>query len=312
MNGYNASTFFTAEGSFDGIGNTNSVLGFSNLNQHGDINSYTFDASVATGNIVCKSYNELSSANKSDTSITNLYMLKDAFNVFMMRKSISLFEFLDSPIKDDETLYKTLDLLSYFSNIPFDPSDTVRSLVKKTSLDEEKAWLNSCLGSLTDTTKLDTMTNNIGIIIDLWIHTMKDLNIQEDILTQKSKKVEDIRKKISTIQILPVNELLVPVLDALQDYVDKEYLQVGLQDQYNLCLVYFKRIIIMQELMKDIRFFQDTSKPPLCPVCFDNTVNTCLVPCGHTFCMDCTGRDMRVLCPVCRSAVHKKQKMFFA
>jgi hypothetical protein len=156
------------------------------------------------------------------------------------------------------------------------------------------------------------MTNNIGIIIDLWIHTMKDLNIQEDILTQKSKKVEDIRKKISTIQILPVNELLVPVLDALQDYVDKEYLQVGLQDQYNLCLVYFKRIIIMQELMKDIRFFQDTSKAPLCPVCFDNTVNTCLVPCGHTFCMDCTGRDMRVLCPVCRSAVHKKQKMFFA
>lgn len=52
----------------------------------------------------------------------------------------------------------------------------------------------------------------------------------------------------------------------------------------------------------------------MCPVCFDNEVNTALVPCGHTYCKGCSEADRSryAKCPQCRAQINARIKIFFS
>jgi hypothetical protein len=45
-----------------------------------------------------------------------------------------------------------------------------------------------------------------------------------------------------------------------------------------------------------------------CPICFDNNVDTCIVPCGHTFCHKCIESARN--CYMCNQEIFLKQKVF--
>jgi hypothetical protein len=52
----------------------------------------------------------------------------------------------------------------------------------------------------------------------------------------------------------------------------------------------------------------------MCPVCFENEVNTAMVPCGHTYCKGCSEADRSryARCPQCRSQINARIKIFFS
>lgn len=50
----------------------------------------------------------------------------------------------------------------------------------------------------------------------------------------------------------------------------------------------------------------------ICSICFHNTVDSFVIPCGHTFCSECAGKGAEHNCPVCRTAVTKISKLFFS
>jgi chromosome segregation ATPase len=52
----------------------------------------------------------------------------------------------------------------------------------------------------------------------------------------------------------------------------------------------------------------------MCAVCFENEVNTALVPCGHTYCKGCSEADKSryAKCPQCRQQINARIKIFFS
>jgi uncharacterized coiled-coil DUF342 family protein len=58
----------------------------------------------------------------------------------------------------------------------------------------------------------------------------------------------------------------------------------------------------------------DDKEKKMCPVCFDNEVNTALVPCGHTYCKGCSEADRSryAKCPQCRTQINARIKIFFS
>lgn len=57
-------------------------------------------------------------------------------------------------------------------------------------------------------------------------------------------------------------------------------------------------------------------KPNLCSVCFENQVDKCIVPCGHTFCSKCVDKSLRSgpvqSCMSCRAPIEKTVKIFLS
>ncbi len=51
-------------------------------------------------------------------------------------------------------------------------------------------------------------------------------------------------------------------------------------------------------------------KPNTCAICYDRQVDGCLVPCGHTFCISCSGSLSK--CPMCTSPIQSRVKMFLS
>jgi hypothetical protein len=51
-------------------------------------------------------------------------------------------------------------------------------------------------------------------------------------------------------------------------------------------------------------------KEPLCVVCINEPVNHVFVPCGHTFCGQCTKR-LTAVCFICRTEIRQKMRIYF-
>jgi hypothetical protein len=51
----------------------------------------------------------------------------------------------------------------------------------------------------------------------------------------------------------------------------------------------------------------------ICPVCFDKEVSMVYIPCGHTYCKQCSDLDnsRHAKCPQCRSHINARVKIFF-
>jgi len=72
----------------------------------------------------------------------------------------------------------------------------------------------------------------------------------------------------------------------------------------------YKKISDFKRLVKFC--LKDDDKPQLiniCSICVTNRINTCLNPCGHTFCLNCINK-MNNKCGMCRNNIISKIKIF--
>ena len=46
----------------------------------------------------------------------------------------------------------------------------------------------------------------------------------------------------------------------------------------------------------------------ICPICFENKINICCIPCGHTYCKKCI--ECSNNCFICRSNINKIIKIY--
>ena len=46
-----------------------------------------------------------------------------------------------------------------------------------------------------------------------------------------------------------------------------------------------------------------------CSICFDNNIDTVLVPCGHTFCLKCINSSSN--CYICKAHINYYQRIYF-
>jgi hypothetical protein len=293
--------------------NTTSFNGFlyGNLaptEDEGVLNSYNTQEMIL--NSLRSNYNSVEARDNEIHSYINVNMLRDKFIAFMNKKNASVFDFLVQPLNEEDTIYKALDLVNRFDGLDYKQNQPLVKYFNEPNLTEANAWLNSIL-TIGEDSPLNMLKKNINIIIQNWIQTMIELESHETHLMSKIEEVKSIQKKIEIIQLLPVNENLVPVLESLEKYTETAYKSLDIKKYFEDCLSSYKRVYLLQNLMSYIRVVQPSPTLPLCPVCFDDPINICLVPCGHTFCNNCVANNIRLQCAVCRTNVTSKQRIFF-
>lgn len=292
-------------------GHVTSDLGYANLNESVSDLTLQLDVSQITSNLIMYTHNVINKDNPFDNKIKNIYILKNNFSAFMMDSNIKIFEFLNKPITNNETLQKTLNIIFKFQGKNYDPNQNIEELFINTSMVETNMWVSSRLKT-EGNTQIEIFISQINSFIEIWIEVIRDLFKAEELLNQKVKRIESIQQKIGAIQLLPVNECLELVLKDLEKYIEMEYNNSKLEDAYNDCIIVYKRLHTLQDIRNGIKMFIEKDVTSMCPVCLEKAVDTAAIPCGHTFCNACINRDMRYSCPVCRSHISKKQKIYFS
>jgi len=271
-------------------------------------NMNTFNTEEVIINYLRSSYNTIDQSNKGETnSYEKLQRLKDKFIVYMNNKNASIFDFIAKPLNENH-IKDAVEIVNKYENRNYEKDKPLTQFFDD-SLVEAKEWLNAAI--TTDSTQEASvlLKSNINAITDLWLDTIKELSSTEDKLIANMKEIQNIQKKIEILQLLPMNESLIPVLESLEKYIEAAYNETNIKELYYKCLKYYKRVYVLHDLMTATRVSQGDSSVPRCPVCFDNVIDTCLVPCGHTFCGEC---DIRFKCAICRTNILSKQKIYFS
>jgi hypothetical protein len=94
----------------------------------------------------------------------------------------------------------------------------------------------------------------------------------------------------------------------METYIERQFETHPIHD------IYWDYIYSLQKYtaLRDILMPQRTSNisEPTCCICMTETIVMAMVPCGHTFCTNCSKRTL--VCHVCRQAVTSRLRVFFA
>ena len=90
-----------------------------------------------------------------------------------------------------------------------------------------------------------------------------------------------------------------------------EHQLIIMQHQLPQIIKHLKKIVILTDAMATVRQMINVSTEPMCSICFQDVVSLVSIPCGHTFCASCGGKQLNS-CYICRVQVRERVKIYFS
>ena len=152
----------------------------------------------------------------------------------------------------------------------------------------------------------DELPEQIGEEVAKYIEPYKQavdnlLEIQCE-LERKKAEIHDFKKLALTIETKNVHTQ--KLLNIIDDFCQDANLD-QLQTRYREARQEVGKYRSMFSVCKTV----DLLNRYVCYVCVENTVDVCMVPCGHVLCNKCSG-SIRTSCPFCRGPIQSKVKMY--
>ena len=156
----------------------------------------------------------------------------------------------------------------------------------------------------------DTSINKWTSISRNLLDYMRDVGDELIRIDQKLRNecslLDSVVEKVHQIIDLPKVEL--DGFECMMEaYIEKQFEHHPIRD------IYWDYIYTLQKYtaLRDILIPQrvaNTSEPT-CSICMTEPVVMAMIPCGHTFCTNCSKRT--ILCHVCRQTVTNRLRVFF-
>ena len=173
---------------------------------------------------------------------------------------------------------------------------------------------------------------NLNTSLKINITTINELEIEKtEIYNYKSSifsNHQDIMIKLYRTEfgemkeINDINDCIIKYINLIKSYTDKwnteyyskkkKYLETTIAKQEEQLTAYRKLFInTTKEIIKAEKLNKN-----ICPICFENDINMCAVPCGHTCCNDCIGQSIKYhnsrvsKCLNCRNPINEYIKFY--
>lgn len=171
--------------------------------------------------------------------------------------------------------------------------------------------LNMYIKSLEEFKASDTPLNRWSYVIKSLIDYMKTTGDELINLDQS------LQKKCRTLDAAAEKLIQVSTLDTLEVEGFHEMVQIyilKLFEKYPIEKLYWEYMNTVQKYsaIRDVLTCHRVinSAEPLCCICMTEVVIIAFVPCGHTFCTNCSKKT--ITCHICRQHVQNRIKLFFS
>jgi len=158
---------------------------------------------------------------------------------------------------------------------------------------------------------LSDTTQTIHKIMNQYLDTLKEMFRSIELLNMKIDKVEALKNKLLTIPLDDSeSEELLNLKQAILSYIRAEYDANRIQEDYTTFCTQYARFSALRSVILALSVSANSADGPTCSICTTNRVCFALIPCGHTFCNECSQRQ-RHQCFICRTTLRERQRLYF-
>lgn len=157
---------------------------------------------------------------------------------------------------------------------------------------------------------LTQIKEQVNTLIDLYKETGEKLLECENQLKMRLEKMDKLQRRVATMMDLQTNEAMPNLLKATEEYLKIAFHDMGIEQQYKNLLFYYKKHTALREAIQIFKTGHLATQEPTCSICLTDSICMAIVPCGHTFCLNCCRRMME--CGICRTRIREKMKLFIS
>jgi hypothetical protein len=178
---------------------------------------------------------------------------------------------------------------------------------KVNGLDELNTYIKALEESKASETPLQRWTYVIKSLIDYMKITGDELINLDQRLHRECRHLDSAAEKL--IQVSTLDPLEVDGFhEMIQTYIVKLFEKHPVEKLYWDYMSTVQKYSAIRDVLTSQRVMN--SAEPLCCVCMTEVVVMAFVPCGHTFCSNCSKKTMS--CHVCRQHVQNRVKLYFS
>lgn len=229
-----------------------------------------------------------------------------------------ILEFFLKPVDKDHPLRSARQLMNRFSKLPAPGTDwsrnqmaTLRDCIVDIS-GSGMLDLNEHIRRLEELRKDDTpIARWMGIsrqLLDYLKDTGDELIRLDQKLGSECSHLDTVVERVHQLVSLPS-----PDLDGftamMEEYLRLQFEAHKIEKIYWDYLNTLQKYSALRDLMTPQRLSSTEHSEPLCPICLTEPVMLAFLPCGHTFCTNCSKRAF--ICHICRQPVTNRQRLFF-
>jgi hypothetical protein len=145
--------------------------------------------------------------------------------------------------------------------------------------------------------------------IRMYVNAASAVAAAEGRLEEKLRRLEAIVGRVNELMFLEPTPELVGMAEPTRVYLESVLAKIDIESDYLDMVENYKRFAALRPLVSLATF--QRSAGHICSICMTKEVSQALVPCGHTFCDDCAGRQ-QTACYVCRVQIRDKLRLFFS
>jgi Zinc finger, C3HC4 type (RING finger) len=265
--------------------------------------------SGAVKNLIVRHTQELRESVEQLPRIGN--SVRKAFREFFVKEATTIFDFLDKPLGENKALSQSYQILKRFGRGEYiGNKNKLRDLILNIDCSETIQEIQNLLQGSSET-PFNEWVKNTRIILEQWKKATTEFSVAEKHLQERLQVFDELSKRVQTIILLPPSEGYEGLTKATEVYLKGVFEENKIETIYNEIIQHLKKIVVLTDAMATIRQLLNVSTEPMCSICFEDTVSIVSIPCGHTFCNSCGGKQVNT-CYICRVPVRDRVKIYFS
>ena len=226
--------------------------------------------------------------------------LQDCIN----QQNARIVQFLLTDVSGEiDVTRRCTDVLNKYSKTTWNFASSTRELQLPTSTTDAQAVIEQELG-IAPSSLRDYMRKAIR----LYASTANALSSAEIRLEEKLKRLETMVGRVNDLMFLEPTAELEQMAGPARIYLDSVLEKISIEPEYKELIEQYKRFTVLKTVV-NVGVFQKQAAPT-CTICMSKEVSYAVTPCGHTFCHECSQKQM-TSCFICRVQIRDKVQLYF-
>lgn len=230
------------------------------------------------------------------------------FREFLTGRVKDLLEFAAKPLAKHPTLGPTEILLRKFGRPNFVANHhTLRDVALDSSGVNIIGLVEEGLKQFPHTLK--GFQEQTRYLFDMYRESADEIVRQDTILQSRLTTFDKIQSRVMGLADLQINDEYETMARASEAYLKRLFNENSLEPVYKALIEAYRKFLMLRDIIHMRRLADAIESQPLCNICFEESIQFAITPCGHTYCATCVKKQFNT-CYVCRGPVKERVRLF--